>query len=100
MPLSRGYDMKVSEITTTDIKEYLRLDDDEPLLTTLLASVKAYIKGYTGLDDTGLDDYPDLIPVVYVLVAEHYENRVYTVEKDKVNRLIKSTLDMYCINLL
>ncbi|MGL5328165.1 MAG: head-tail connector protein [Peptostreptococcaceae bacterium] len=92
--------MKVSEITAKELQDYLSLDESEPILTVLLQSAKAYIKSYTGLTDAEVDTHEDLVPVIYVLVADGYENREYSVKNDKVNRMTQSTLDLYCKNLL
>ncbi|KZL93551.1 phage gp6-like head-tail connector protein [Clostridium magnum DSM 2767] len=94
--------MKVSEITIENLKEYIKIDTNEEdvFLQSILLGSKAYIKGYTGLDDVKVDEKEDLSLVVYVLCSELYDNRQYTVDKDKVNPVIKSILDMYSINLL
>lgn len=94
--------MKVSEITVENIKEYIKIDNDQEdvFLQSILAGSKAYIKSYTGLDDIGVDTKEDLSLVVYVLCSEMYDNRQYTVDKDKVNPIIQSILDMHSINLL
>lgn len=93
--------MKVSEITTSDLVNYLKVEESEATgLKVFLDSAKSYIKSYTGLDDTEIDTHHDIVPVVFVLVSDMYENREYMVQNDKVNKLVQSTLDMYCINLL
>ena len=60
---------KVSEITIQDIVDFIHLDEvdatDTRKLSTLLGIAKDYIKNYTALDD--LDEYADLVYVVYVL---------------------------------
>jgi uncharacterized phage protein (predicted DNA packaging) len=95
---------KASEITKDDIKNYLRIDldfiNDDTLITSILASGKSYIKGYTGLDDATIDTHEDITIALFVLCSEMYDNRQYTVQNDKVNPIIKSILDMYSINLL
>lgn len=91
--------MKVSEITNENLLDYLRIDDDEDLTMYLEAS-KDFVKNYTGLTSEEIDTKPSIVPVVYVLVAEYYERREYTVANEKVNAVISSTLDMYRKNLL
>lgn len=91
--------MRVSEITNKDLLEYLRIDEEENLQIYLEAA-KGFIKDYTALTDEELDQRHSIVPLVYVLVAEYYENRQYTVSNDKVNAVISSTLDMYRKNLL
>lgn len=94
--------MKISEITVADLKNYLHVyhDEDNGLLTAILAASKAFIKNYTGLSTENLDISEDLSMAVYILASELYDNRVYTVENDSVNPVIKSILDMHSINLL
>lgn len=94
--------MKVSEITLENLKEYMRVDsdDEDAFITSILSGAKAYIKGYTGLDDIVIDEKEDLSLVVYVLCSEMYDNRQYTVDKATINPIIKSILDMHSINLL
>lgn len=92
--------MKVSDIRVGDLTEYLRLDTCDSKLSVYLLSAKAYIRSYTGMTDAEMDKHEDLVPVIYVLVTHYYENRDYTVQNDKVNKVVQSTLDMYCKNLL
>lgn len=94
--------MKISEITPENLKQYMRVDsdDEDTFIKSILVGAKAYIKGYTGLDDVVIDEKEDLSLVVYVLCSEMYDNRQYTVDKVTVNPIIKSILDMHSINLL
>ena len=91
--------MKVSEIQNKDLLEYLRIDQEENLQMYLEAA-KSFVRDYTGLNDEEIDTKPSIVPLIYVLVTEYYENRQYTVTKDKINAVISSTLDMYRKNLL
>lgn len=91
--------MKVSEITNSNLLDYLKIDDDEDL-TVYFEAANDFVKNYTGLTDEEIDAKPSIVPLIYVLVAEYYENRQYTVSNDKVNAVISSTLDMYRKNLL
>lgn len=91
--------MKVSEITNNDLLAYLRIDDEEDL-TVYLESAKDFVKNYTELTLGEIDAKPSIVPLIYVLVAEYYENRAYTVDNSKVNAVVSSTLDMYRKNLL
>lgn len=93
---------KVSEITTNHLAEYLRLeepyDTEEDTLTTLLEVAKSYIKTYTGQED--LDLYSDFIIVIYILVQDMYDNRTLYVDKENVNKVVQSVLDLHSVNLL
>lgn len=97
--------MKVSEITISDIANYMRLDDyladylaETSYLTTILNVSKEYIKSYTGLTD--LDLYDDFVIAIYVLCQDMYDNRAYYVDNDKLNKVVETILNMHSVNLL
>lgn len=96
--------MKISEVTSQDLLDYMRIslpdESDVNLIINLMVGVKAYIKGYTGLDDATLDSKEDLTIVYMIIINEMYSNREYTVDNDKVNVVAKSILNMYSVNLL
>lgn len=96
--------MKISEVTIEDLKEYAHEDDDSPEIiktfNTILVACKSYIKSYTGLTVEEMDNEEDLTIVLMVLANEVYDNRTFTVQDDKVNKFIKSILDMHSRNLL
>ena len=93
---------KVSEITINDVAEFIRLGEmdatDEKQLSTYLTVAKSYIKNYTGLDD--LDEYPDLVIVVFVLCQDMYDNRTMYVDSTNANRTVQTILDMHTRNNL
>ena len=93
---------KVSEITTVDIADFIRLDEisdtEELQLSTFLTVAKDYIKNYTGLDD--LDEYADLVIVVYILCQDMYDNRVMYTDKSNPNKVVQTILDMHTRNNL
>ena len=93
---------KVSEITTKEIADFIRLDEvsstEEIQLSTFLTVAKDYIKNYTGLED--LDEYADLVIVVYILCQDMYDNRVLYTDKSNPNKVVQTILDMHTrINL-
>ncbi|WP_298126429.1 head-tail connector protein [uncultured Clostridium sp.] len=94
--------MKISEVTITDLKEYANIDHDydDKIFSNILLSSKAYIKSYTGLNQEQIDEKEELTIALMILCNEMYENRIYTVENDKVNKIVNSILDMHSINLL
>lgn len=102
---------KVSQITATDIANYIRLaevsDDDKKELETYLNIAKSYISNYTGIaitsDEEGvetLDDYTDFIIVVYILCQDMYDNRTMYVDKNSINKVVQTILDMHTRNNL
>ena len=93
---------KVSEITTKDISDFIRLDEvgtvEETQLSTFLGVAKNYIANYTGLED--LDEYADLVIVVYILCQDMYDNRTMYVDKNNPNKVVQTILDMHTRNNL
>lgn len=95
---------KVSEITIKDIARYIRVDEDQDI-ETYLNIAKSYISNYTGIPETSeggesLDDFPDLVIVVYVLCQDMYDNRTLYVDKSNINRTVQTILDMHTRNNL
>ena len=88
---------KVSEITTNDIADFIRLGEigaaEAEQLSTFLTVAKDYIKNYTGLDD--LDEYADLVIVVFILCQDMYDNRVMYIDKGNPNKVVQTILDMH-----
>lgn len=95
---------KVSEITVDDIQNYLRLseiDDNEKKFFERIKDISIdYILNYTGLKVEEVDNYSDLVIVVYVLCQDMYDNRTYYVDKGNVNKVVQSILDMHSRNLI
>ena len=91
---------KVSDITPSDIADYIHLDDSEHKefnqLSTFLTVAKDYIKNYTGLED--LDEYADLVLVVYILCQDMYDNRAMYVDSANINKTVQTILDMHTRN--
>lgn len=94
---------KVSEITSEDVAEYLRLDDyeeNEQFLKNILKVSKEYIKRYTGRKESEIDDYSSFVIVVFSLCQDMYDNRTLYVDKNNINNIIQTILDMHSVNLL
>lgn len=95
---------KISDITVVSLAEYLRLaeltTEEESQLTTMLSVAKDYIKKYTGIPADELDDYTDLVIVVYVLVQDMYDNRTMYVDTSNSNKVVESILGLHQRNLL
>ena len=94
--------MKVSEVTIDDLKEYANVehDLDDKIFTNILLASKAYIKSYTGLNEEQIDEKEDLTIALMILCNEMYDNRVFSVQDNKVNTVVSNILDMYSVNLL
>ncbi len=102
---------KVSDITYTNIADYIRLgtpnQEEQQELQTYLKIAKNYISSYTGIPITGenandkdLDDYPEFVIAVYVLCQDMYDNRSLYVDTKNLNKVVQSILDMHCTNNL
>jgi len=96
---------KVSEITAQDVAEYLRIyeltEDDENFITATIAVAIDYILKYTGIADAEtLDNYADMVIVVFVLCQDMYDNRAMYVDNSNVNRVVENILGLHQRNLL
>lgn len=95
---------KVSDITVSDIQNYLRISElteaDEKYLETIKNVAIDFIKNNTGVDDNTIDQYADFIIVVYVLCQDMYDTRSYYVDGNNVNKVTQTILDMHSRNLL
>lgn len=103
--------MKVSELSTQDVTEYLKIETDDltdsesGMITAMLTAAKQYAQSYTGTDIDYLDQYPDVAIAVLCLTGDFYTNRdMFTNIKGtgtaSVNRTVQSILDMHRHNLL
>ena len=97
---------KVSEITIEDVARYIRVDDyEESDIETYLNIAKNYISSYTGIPVTSeegesLDDFPDFVIVAYILCQDMYDNRTLYVDKNNINKVVQTVLDMHTRNNL
>ena len=95
---------KISEITYQDIAEYLRLSEvttsDQNYINNLISISKDYIQKYTGIAQENLDNYNDLVIVVFVLCQDMYDNRSLYVDNTNLNKVVETILGMHSINLL
>lgn len=95
---------KVSEVTSTDLAEFLRVGEvtpsEEGFLKTIIGAATSYMCKYTGLDAAQLDGSQDFVPVLLVLCQDMYDNRALYVDSANVNQMVQSILDMHSVNLL
>ena len=95
---------KVSDITAESVAEYLRLDEvtDSEIntLAMLISIATSYIKSYTGLDDEGVDKYPEFVIVVLIMCQDMWDNRTMYVDSKDLNNTVQSILAMHSVNLL
>ena len=95
---------KISDITSQDLASYLRLvelDEDETnTLNNMLNIAKNFIANYTGRTLEDLDNYNDLVSVVFELEQDMYDNRSLYVDKSNLNNFVETALGLHQINLL
>lgn len=96
---------KVSDITAQDVADYLRIaeldESDEDFIKTTISVAIDYILKYTGIPTAAeLDNYPNMIIVVYVLCQDMYDTRSMYVDNSKMNKTVETILGMYQRNLL
>lgn len=94
--------MKISEITNSEITQYLRLDEGETPsnLEPMRKAAVEYMKNYTGMDEEEIDSHEEFYPVFMVLVQDMYDNRSLYVNNANVNKVVDSILGMHRKNLL
>lgn len=95
--------MRISEITVSDIAEYLRLSSGEYSSTQLEALKDVainFIKSYTGLEESEMYNHEDLYIVVMILCQDMYDNRSLYVDKSNLNKVVETILGMHSVNLL
>lgn len=95
---------KVSDITVTDLINYIRIDavttDESDTLNTLLSVAKSYVEQYTGRTIEELDGLQDVVIVVLILVQDMWDNRTLYVDTTNVNKVVESILNLHAVNLL
>lgn len=95
---------KISDITSGNLAEYLRLPDpdvnDYTTLNTMLDVAVGYMKAYTGRTDEELDELNDMVIVAFVLVQDMWDNRTMYVDGSNVNKVVDTILGMHQVNLL
>lgn len=95
---------KVSDITKTEVAEYLRLvevtEADNQTLENLIEISKSYITNYTGHTEEELDEYKDMVIVVFTLCQDMWDNRALYVDNTNLNRVVENILNMHSKNLL
>lgn len=95
---------KVSDITSQDIADYIRLveveQDDLNTLNNLLNVAITFIQNYTGHTQAELDNYQDFVIVVLILCQDMWDNRTLYVDKTNLNKVVETILGMHSVNLL
>ena len=95
---------KVSDITATDVADYIRLgelsNDDLNTLNSLLFVAKSYVRSYTGQKPEDIDKITDFVIVVLILCQDMYDNRTMYVDSTNINKVVESIMDLHSVNFL
>lgn len=94
--------MKISEITLSGMREYLRAEseNDDDFLKGVMSAARQTIISYTGIPEDELDNYEDLSIAFYCLCSDMYDVRSMAVNSEKTNPTVKLILNMHSRNLL
>lgn len=86
-----------------ELKEFINVyhTDDDILITSLANFAVNHIKDYTGLTIEQIQEKRDSFKIaLFLIVADLYDNRGQQNLQYKTNLMLKSILDLYCVNYL
>lgn len=94
--------MKFSEITVSDVAEYLREEAGEPLLPAVLEAARRYVLDYTGLTTAQAEEHEDLSMALLAVCADLYDRRTTAITGTIVseNPVAAQILGAHAVNLL
>ena len=96
--------MKISEVTTDIVKEYINaLEEKDTVINMLISSSKQYILQYTGIKEEKLNEYEDLTMVLLILCSDFYDKRQFMLDSNSgvpINAIVESILNMHAFNLV
>lgn len=94
--------MKISEVTLTEVKSYLRITDadDDSLLEIILAAATSYILSFTALTAEEADTIPELSIALMCLCSDMYDVRTSQASNDKQNPIVSTVLNMHRRNCI
>lgn len=67
--------MKFSEVTVSDVAEYIREDETEKLLPAVLAGARAFVLNHTHLTEEMADQEADLTIALLAVCADIWDRR-------------------------
>ena len=94
--------MILSQLTSNDLANYLRLeqDDDAALLAGILAAAQSAVLNYTGVTAEEADALPELALAALVVGADLYERRTMQVDNNNINLTARGLMDLHRSNLI
>ncbi len=94
--------MRLSEVTLDDVKEYIRVTDNEydKLISDIMAAAKGYIFSYTDMTAEETEAF-DEMPIAFMcLCSDMFEVRTASVSAAKENPIVRNILGMHRKNLV
>ena len=88
------------------LPQYCRIDcndcSEEQIVRAMFAGAIAFVSGQTGLTEEDMDQHEDLTIAVFMLVADMYDTRAYTLEGSNItiNPAAAAIINQYCRILL
>lgn len=92
--------MKIKDLKDEQIRQYLRLNDDDGLLDIFKQSALSYIKSYTGMSEKDINSNDDITVAYLVLISDFYDNRQYAQDRNYSNKSVDTILGMHCTNFI
>jgi len=98
--------MSISDITVTDVANYLRIDEPSEVelseINMFMDSAKASIIAMTGLTQEEIDGLNDMVHPFLLLISDQYDNRNGHIDSKQttMNQSIMETIRRHSVNYL
>ena len=91
--------MTLSEARTNTslVKDFCGISggDSDALLEVYSDAAVSFMLSYTGLDEAGADEHPDLVYAFLALVCEMFNNRTMTVDENTLNPTAEQIMERW-----
>lgn len=92
--------VKLSQITQADVEQYLRIDESDTQIPSIMKAAIGFIMSHTGRTLEELDKYDDIWIVFMILCQDMYDNRSLYVEKACENKVVIDTLNRHIKDMI
>ena len=93
--------MKMSEVSVSDLMEYLREDEESPLLSSILDAGKKYILNYTGRTAEEIDESEEISIALLAVCADMYDKRGFISTANLYeNPVVANILESHRVNFV
>lgn len=94
--------VKLSGVTLEDVKNYIRVldNEDDKLISDIMSAAKGYILSYTSLRLEEADELSEMVIAFKCLCADMYDVRTASVSTEKENPIVRNILNMHRRNLV